>query len=73
MYIATVQIVFKRLQSLEYEPNNMAPRMLSYFCYSLKLNWHNSTLLNLTRKMFQLQIYAHERIQMLIFAQYRRP
>jgi len=27
MYIAvaTVQIVFKRLQSLEYEPNNMAP------------------------------------------------
>ena len=33
MYIAvaTVQIVFKRLQSLEYEPNNMAPRMLSYF------------------------------------------
>jgi len=33
MYIAvaTVQIVFKRLQSLEYEPNNPAPRMLSYF------------------------------------------
>ena len=43
MYIATVQIVFKRLQSLEYEPNNMAPRMLSYFYQSLKLNWHNST------------------------------